>query len=421
MSAPPASRWLRRALWLAAAVLVLVILFGVRAWLGTEAETAVVERGPIQQSIVATGRVATPAAIELAAQATARVARVLVREGERVSEGQALVELDADEARAQLAQARAALVEAEARLVQLARVGAPVANEQLRQAEATLAQARSEFERVKTLTDKGFFSNSRLDEAERALKSAEAGVAAARAQAEAQRSGGAEHALAQARLEQARAALALAQARLANLEIKAPVAGQITVREVEPGDVAQAGRRLLGMVAAGETRIHAQVDEKNLRHLSPGQQASAAADAFPGQPFAAELYYVAPAVDATRGTVEVRLRVAQPPAFLRPDMTASVEMLAARKDSALILPAEFVRDPDGRPWVLAVRDGRARRVPVVLGVRGLGEVEVAEGLAEGERAIVATSPVTEGARVRARDWRAPKARAGADVPAMTGR
>ena len=118
---------------------------------------------------------------------------------------------------------------------------------------------------------------------------------------------------------------------------------------------------------------------------------------------------------------EVRLRVPQPPAFLRPDMTASVEMLAARKDSALILPAEFVRDPDGRPWVLAVRDGRARRVPVVLGVRGLGEVEVAEGLAEGERAIVATSPVAEGARVRVRDWRAPKARAGADVPAMTGR
>lgn len=413
--------WRRRVVWLLAAAVVVIGFFMVRAWWGAEAETAVVERGPIRQSVVATGRIAAPAHIELAAQATARVKRVLVREADRVTEGQALVELDAEEARAQLAQARAALVEAEARMVQLARVGAPVASEQLRQAEATLAQARNEFERVKALTDKGFFSSSRLDEAERSLKSAQAGETAARAQAEAQRVGGAEHALAQARLEQARAALALAQARLANLVIKAPLAGQITVREVEPGDVAQAGRRLLAMVADGETRIHAQVDEKNLRHLAAGQQASAAADAFPGQPFAAELYYVAPAVDATRGTVEVRLRVPQPPAFLRPDMTASVEMLAARKDSALILPAEFVRDSDGRPWVLAVRDGRALRVPVVLGVRGLGEVEVAEGLAAGERVIVATSPVAEGARVRARDWRAPKARAGVDVPAMTGR
>jgi HlyD family secretion protein len=417
----PTSPWARRALWLVAALLILATVLGVRAWRGTEVETAVAERGPIRQTVVATGRIAAPATIELAAQATARVGRVLVREADRVGEGQPLIELDADEARAQLAQARAAQVEAEARMVQLARVGAPVAGEQLRQAEATLAQARSEFERVKALTDKGFFSSSRLDEAERALKSAEAGAAAARAQAEAQRVGGAEHALAQARLEQARAALALAQARLANLVIKAPVAGQITLREVEPGDVAQAGRRLLAMVAAGETRIHAQVDEKNLRHLAPGQQASAVADAFPGQTFPAELYYVAPAVDATRGTVEIRLRVPQPPAFLRPDMTASVEMLAARKDAAVILPAEFVRDLDGSPWVLAVREGRALRVPVALGVRGVGQVEVAQGLAEGERVIVATSPVAEGARVRAVDRRPPKARAGVDVPAMTGR
>jgi HlyD family secretion protein len=421
MPALPTSPWARRGLALAAILVLALIVFSVSAWRGTAVEAAVAERGPIRQTVVATGRIAAPAHIELAAQATARVTRVLVREADRVAAGQPLIELDADEARAQLAQARAAQVEAEARMVQLARVGAPVANEQLRQAEATLAQARSEFERVKALTDKGFFSSSRLDEAERAFKSAEAGVTAARAQAEAQRVGGAEHALAQARLEQARASLALAQARLANLVIKAPMAGQVTLREVEPGDVAQAGRRLLAMVADGETRIHAQVDEKNLRHLAPGQKASAAADAFPGRPFEAELYYIAPAVDATRGTVEIRLRVAQPPDFLRPDMTASVEMLAARQDDAVILPAEFVRDAEASPWVLAVREGRAVRVPVALGVRGLGQVEISQGLAAGERAIVATSPVAEGARVRAQDWRPPKARTGADVPAMTGR
>jgi HlyD family secretion protein len=71
--------------------------------------------------------------------------------------------------------------------------------------------------------------------------------------------------------------------------------------------------------------------------------------------------------------------------------------------------------------VLAVREGRAVRVPVALGVRGLGQVEISQGLAAGERAIVATSPVAEGARVRARDWQPPKARSGVDVPAMTGR
>lgn len=415
----PASPAARRVLWLSVAALVVALLLGVRLWRGTEVEAAAVERGAIVQSVVATGRVAAPARIELGAQQTARVSQVRVREGALVKAGEPLIELDADEARAQLAQSRAAQVEAEARLVQIAKVGAPVAADQLRQADATLAQAQNEYERVKALTDKGFFSGSRLDEAERALKSAAAGVSAARAQAEAQRNGGAEHALALARLDQARAAQALAQARLANLVIKAPVAGLITVREVEAGDVAQAGKRLLEMVEAGETRIHAQVDEKNLRHLAPGQRASAMADAFPGQPFEAELYYVAPAVDPSRGTVEIRLRVLQPPAFLRPDMTASVEMVAARREQALILPAEFVRDVDAAPWVLAVRDGRAVRVPVKLGVRGMGELEIADGLAEGERAIVATSPVTAGARVHPRDWvRSAPRSSGATVPMM---
>lgn len=400
----PAAR--RRAVWIAAVVVLILLVLAWRAWRGSEVEAVRVLRAPIVQSVVATGRVAAPARIELGAQQTARVARVLVREGAPVAAGDVLIELDADEARAALAQARASLAEAEARLAQLARVGAPVARDALTQAEAQLVQARKEFERVKSLTERGFFSGSRLDEAERALKSAAAAESAARAQAEAQRVGGAEHVLAQARLEQARAAVALAQARLANLAIKAPVAGMVTLREVEPGDVAQAGKRLMEMVAAGETRIHANVDEKNLRHLAPGLKASAVADAYPGQTFAAELYYVAPAVDPARGTVEVRLRVPQPPAFLRPEMTASVELVAARKDGALVVPAEFVRELETAPWVMVERGGRAVKVPVKLGVRGTGQVELLEGPAEGERVLLVTQPVAEGERVTPRERKA---------------
>lgn len=398
-SSTPVAR--RRAAWLAAAILLVLIFAAWRSWRGAEVESARVVRGPIVQSVVATGRIAAPARIELGAQQTARVAQVRVREGETVKAGQVLIELDGDEARAALAQARAGLTEAQARMVQLAQVGAPVARDSLRQAQAQLVQARNEFERVKSLTDKGFFSGSRLDEAERSVKTAAAAESAARAQAEAQREGGAEHALAQARLEQARAALALAEARLANLSIKAPVDGTVTLREVEPGDVAQAGKRLMEMVAAGETRIHANVDEKNLRHLAVGQGASAVADAYPGQSFEAKLYYIAPAVDPARGTVEVRLRVPQAPSFLRPDMTASVELVAARKDASLIIPAEAVREIETSPWVMVERSGRAVKVPVKLGVRGTGQVELLDGPEQGEAVLLA--PVSEGARVSVRE------------------
>jgi HlyD family secretion protein len=165
--------------------------------------------------------------------------------------------------------------------------------------------------------------------------------------------------------------------------------------------MAQPGRTLLALAALGGTRIDAAVDEKHLRLLTPGLAARAVADAFPGQPFDAQLNYISPAVDPLRGTVDVRLQVLQPPAFLRPDMTVSVELLAGSKKDALVLPSGSVRDADlAAPWVLALRDGRATRVPVRLGLRGVGAVEIVEGLQEGELAIPQTEKAIAGDRVR---------------------
>lgn len=155
------------------------------------------------------------------------------------------------------------------------------------------------------------------------------------------------------------------------------------------------------LAALGGTRIDANVDEKNLRLITLGMAARAVADAYPGQPFDAQLNYIAPAVDPQRGTVEVRLAVPQPPAFLRPDMTVSVEMVGGVKQDTLVLPSGAVRDADRQaPWVLALQDGRAVRVPVTLGLRGVGAVEIVKGLVEGERVIPQTEKAAPGDRVR---------------------
>src|SRR5690606_27920605 len=128
------------------------------------------------------------------------------------------------------------------------------------------------------------------------------------------------------------------------------------------------------------TRIVATVDEKNLRWLAAGQKASALADAFSGRPFDAALTWVAPSVDLQRGTVEVWLEVAEPPDFLKPDMTVSVEMGVARRDGASTLPAWAIRDAEGGAYlgshVLVMSEGRAVRQPVKLGLRGVGIVEI---------------------------------------------
>jgi len=130
--------------------------------------------------------------------------------------------------------------------------------------------------------------------------------------------------------------------------------------------------------------------------------AIAAADAFPGQRFAATLDYLSPGIDAQRGTVEAKFRVPSPPAFLRSDMTVSIDIGVADKDNALVVPADAVRDAAlPEPWVLVVRNGRAERLPVRLGARTPARAEIVTGVRAGDDIIV-TPGIEPSQRVRAR-------------------
>jgi HlyD family secretion protein len=346
--------------------------------------------------------VITPERIELGSELVGSVARVEVEEGARVRVGQVLAQLDASELRAAADQAGSSLREAEARLEQLSQVSRPVADQALIQAEANLALANSEYERVRKLADAGFYNQSRLDEARRAQDGARAAREAALAQARGNRPDGVESRLAEARREQARASLALARAKLDNTVIRAPAAGIVVRKLVESGDIVTQGKKLFELAADGETQVVLQIDEKNLGRLALGQAADVVADAYPGKPFRAEIFYIASAIDAQKGSVEVKLRVPAPPAFIKPDMTVSAEIRVGEKPGALTLPSDAVRDAAGaQPWVLVVDNGRALRRPVKLGLRGTGRVEVLEGLRAGEAVIPASADVAEGKKVRA--------------------
>ena len=389
--------------WGAVAVLVLAAataaLLGSRR--GTPVQLVPVARTGIVQSVVATGRLNAPARMDIGAEVTATVLEVRVREGDRVKAGAVLLRLSDAEARAALQQAKAALMEARGRATQQATVAAPVASQAVVQAEAAFTSAEREYQRARELVAQGFFPQQKLDDARRVLDTARSALQSARVQAQANQPSGIERTLAASRIDQALAAVGVAEARLARLTITSPVDAIVLTRSVEPGSMAQPGHVLLSLAAQGGTRIDANVDEKNLRLLAAGMAARAVADAYPGQSFDAQLAYIAPAVDPQRGTVEVRLAVPNPPAFLRPDMTVSVELVGGMKKEALVLPSGALRDADREaPWVLVVRDGRAVRVPVKLGLRGVGSVEITEGLKEGELVIPQTEKAIAGDRVR---------------------
>jgi HlyD family secretion protein len=366
---------------------------------GERVEAARVERGELRQAVVASGRVRTPQRVEVASQITGRVTNVAVHEDDTVAAGQLLLQFDAAEWQASVAQAKASLAQAESRLQQIGEASLPLAEQSLRQAEANARQAERQYQRVGELVAKGFYSPAQLDDAQRARDVAVSQLQAAQIQAANNRPQGSEVRVARSNVEQARAALAVAEARLTYATLRAPVAGRVLTRSVEPGDTAQPGKALLTLAPNGDTELTAQIDEKNFGLLALGQNATVSADAYPGEHFPAKLSYIAPSIDALRGSVEIRLAVPQPPAYLRHEMTVSIDIEAARRPDALNLPCDSVREAGGQPWVMAVRDGRTVRQPVKLGLRGAGRCEAVDGLSEGETVLPASATLGEGRRV----------------------
>jgi len=372
---------------------------------------ALLTRGPVVPAVTAaldplvrtlqfSARVATASRVDVGSTLTGRVLEVAVVQGALVKAGDVLVRLESAELRAALAQAQASQRQAAARLDGLRTSGRSAVQAGVAQAESVRLAAQAELVRTQDLVDRGFLSQARLDEALRALAVAQAQLASARAQSAANAEPGTDVAQAQAQLALATAAAQAALARLGEAVLTAPADARVLARMAEPGQIAQPGRALLSLALAGPLQLVAQVDERFLQQLQPGQPASVLADAYPRQRFAARVLSIAPLVDAQRGAVEVKFSLPQaPPAFLREDMTLSLEVETARRAQALVVPVAALRGDDPAAAVWLARDGRVEARQVRLGLRTLESVEVLDGLSAGDSVLVGTAP-PPGQRVR---------------------
>jgi HlyD family secretion protein len=395
----------RPGVWITVAVLLGAGLLGIFQARGPLVQVAVVTRSDIQQHLIASGRVRVVTRVQLTAQVAGRVTLVAAREGHRVRSGDLLARIDDQEARSAMAEARAAAAQARGRVEQLREVSAVVAGERLREADANYSRAESELARIAALAKAGVVAARDVEEARRALEVAAASRTAARAQQQGAAAQGADARVAESVLRESEARLAAAQVRLAQTRVVAPHAGVVLSRLVERGDIVRVGDTLFELAGDGEPEIVIEPDERNLAWLRVGQTGKASADAYPDQVFDASITYIAPAVDRQRGSIEVRLRVPDPPATLRPDMTVSVDLTVASKKNALIVPTDAIRDAaTAAPWVFVVEAGRVVRRDVTLGIVGEGQSEIASGVSEGD--LVALSPaetLEPGQRVRVRE------------------
>jgi HlyD family secretion protein len=382
-------------------IVALVTAFGSRVVLGPKIPAALVVQRDFIQTIIATGHVESPHRISIGSQIVGVVKNIPVTEGQNVQAGQVLIELDDAEWRAAAQQADMLALQAQARLRQVREVQAPVAAQSLVQAEINVSYAEKQWHRNADLFTKSFISQAALDEAKKNVDLTQVQLQTAKKQVQTTHPTGSDYQIAATALSQAEANSKIAYSRRQYTVIKTPIAGTLISRDVETGDVVQPGKALMTLSPLGATQLVVQIDEKNLPLLALGQVARASADAYPALNFSVAISYINPSVDLQRGSVEIKLNVLEPPAYLRQDMTVSVDIQVATRLKAVLVPTDTIHDVKSRqPWVLKVVDGKARKQILNLGLQSAGMSEVLSGLSVNDRVLTFTNAVNEGARIR---------------------
>lgn len=313
----------------------------------------------------AVGSVRPVVEARLMAQASGRILSLAVRAGDRVTEGQELAVMEDRVLGLKVEQAN--------RAIEAAQADSSRARQGQMAAEAALAQARDEFQRVKKLLADKAATPQRFEQAQAAFKGAEAGVAQARYGVEA----------AMATVARAEAAKKEAEVGLGYTRLEAPMAGVVSERMVDPGDLAWPGRPLLLLMNPEAMRIEASVPESLAASVREGQALELSVDALGGETLKGAVEEIAPAADPLSRTVQIKVSLPKD-ARLVSGMFGRVRIPLGERD-ALLLPEKAFRRV-GQLTMVRVREGQAWKLRLVrLGARRAdGTHEVLAGLAAGD-------------------------------------
>jgi len=389
------------------AALCVVLLLGVQKWRGPILPALTVEQMPLELRIVASGEVRYQSLARIGSEITGTVIARHVREGDRVSQGDLLIELNSDELQSRLAQAQTLLQ-------QLQKISRPQAQAASVEARDNLRQASREARRREALAQQGMLATEQVEQAQRSELNAKTTLTRAQLAVDSLAANSTEERLLQQRIDSA-------AAELAKTRIYAPFAGRVQTRNVEPGDLVQPSKILLEIarsdgldrdgIASDGLEVVVALDEKNFAPLQLQQPVQLIADAWPEQTVPGIVSFIAPAVDNSRGTIDVHISVLaddskQRHAFLQ-GMTVSANIIAAQRQRALVLPNDYLLSSStGQTQVLRWQDGKVSAVAVQLGLRNMTHSEITSGLAEGD-VVVQADKISDGQRARVRFEQAP--------------
>ncbi|MBI2571924.1 MAG: efflux RND transporter periplasmic adaptor subunit [Candidatus Schekmanbacteria bacterium] len=292
--------------------------------------TSVASRvGAIATYISATANLVAEHDVKVLAEAEGRVSRVHKEEGDTVSGGNTLAELDREDA-----------------------------SIAFKKAQVRATQARLAFERAERMMGEQLISREDFDKA-----SVDDAVA--------------------------KQELAEASRLLSKTTITSPLAGRVTRRLVQPGQHVRPGDELYAVADFDPLIARIHLSERDVVGLREGQEVRIRLKADENVIFAGKIRQISPVVDVTTGTVKVTVEAVSPPEIVRPGGFATIEIVRERHDAAVLVPRTAVLRELQRAHVFIVKADRAEKREIALGMEEGADVEVVSGLADGERVIVA--------------------------------
>ena len=289
-----------------------------------------------------------------------RIAELKVAEGDKVSAGQLIAQIDDRSFRDQVTQAEAGKA----------------------QAEANVESAKLNLARNEDLVQRGIAARKDLEDAR-----TESSVTAAA-------------------LRQAVAALSIAQLQLARTEVRSPIGGTVVKRFVSGGEQVDgtAATPIVEVASLGEVELLANVPAADLSHLPMGRAVQLTSTAFPGKSFSGRVVAISQAVDPGTNAGLIRIRIPNGKGDLRLGMFLGAQVPVETHLKALVVPPQAIfRDEQGAARVFLVegdKEKKAKASPVKLGIETLDHAELLDGAKEGDKVILAGGyGLTDGAKV----------------------
>lgn len=371
-----------------------------------------VTRGPLVQVVATDGRVEPNFVVEVKSKASGEILRLVYEEGDRVTKGELLVELDpADETR-QVRKMKTSLIAAQAKLAKAqselstARQTIPASIDEARarvvSSNVALADAHNKLQRALGLDRRKIISQEVLESAETAQQKAAAEQQLALAsleKAKAEQSTLAERQhdidLARTQVTDAEIALEEAQERLADTRIVAPIDGVIIRQLVEQGQIISSGisnvgggTTLLQLADLSKVFVLASVDETDIGRIQLEQVARLTADAYQHRTFQGKVVHIAPqgVVESNVTTFSVKIEVeGEGKRLLKPAMSVNVEIITQQREDALMVLSTAIQESRGADSakVFQLENGQPAAIPVQIGFSDGVHTEIRQGVEAG--------------------------------------